>query len=230
MPGLALNADTLYLIVIVVSILLGTFTQNHIKSEYRKWSGVPASTGETGAQVAERMLRSEGVYDVRINPVKGRLTDFYDPRTNTLNLSQENLEGGSVASIAVACHEAGHALQNAKGYAPMRFRTMLAPIAGITSSTWMIAFIAGMMLNMVGLVQIALIMFAASVVFQVLTLPVEYDASARAVGYIESAGMDATSLEGAKSVLNAAALTYVANALVSVLQLVYLLSSSKDRR
>ncbi|MBQ6395653.1 MAG: zinc metallopeptidase [Atopobiaceae bacterium] len=230
MPGLVLNGDVLYLIVVIASLVLGSFTQNRIKSEYSKWSGVPANVGETGAQVAERMLNSEGVYDVTIKPIKGRLTDNYDPRTNTLSLSQENLEGGSVASIAVACHEAGHALQNANGYALMRYRNLLAPIAGITSSTWMVAFIAGMMLNMIGLVQLAIVMFAATVVFHVITLPVEFDASARAMEYIETTGMDAVSVEGARSMLTAAAFTYVANALVSVLQLVYLFSSSKNRR
>ena len=224
--GYGYGMDTAYMLVIIVSIVLGMLTQGYIQSKYRKWSGVPASSGLTGAQMAQRMLESQGVYDVGIVPIGGRLTDNYDPRSNKLSLSRDNMSGGSVASVAVACHEAGHALQNAKGYGPMKFRSMLVPVVSIASNTWMLAFFAGMVFNMAGLVQVALIMFAASVLFQLVTLPVEFDASGRAVNYLESAGMSAEALAGAKEVLTAAALTYVASALVSVMQFVYLYSRS----
>lgn len=225
-----MGMDLAYIGLVVISTVLGLFTQSYIKSSYKKWSGVPASTGETGAQVAQRMLNAEGASDVGIVPVAGTLTDHYDPRDNKLHLSQDNLYGGSVASVAVACHEAGHAVQNATGYRPMQIRTAMVPVVSLASNTWMIALIAGIMLNIAGLVTVALVLFAASVAFHLVTLPVEFDASRRAVKYIERSGLDAQALKGAKQVLTAAALTYVASALVSVLQFLYYYSRFQRRR
>lgn len=225
-----MGMDLAYIGLVVISTVLGLFTQSYIKSSYKKWSGVPASTGETGAQVAQRMLNAEGASDVGIVPVAGTLTDHYDPRDNKLHLSQDNLYGGSVASVAVACHEAGHAVQNATGYRPMQIRTAMVPVVSLASNTWMIALIAGIMLNIAGLVTAALVLFAASVAFHLVTLPVEFDASRRAVKYIERSGLDAQALKGAKQVLTAAALTYVASALVSVLQFLYYYSRFQRRR
>lgn len=217
--------DYAYLGIIILSIVLGGITQSYINSQYKKWSRVPASMGKTGAQVARAMLDSSGASSVGIGAVDGHLTDYYDPRDNNLHLSSENYEGGSVASVAVACHEAGHAVQTAKGYAFGRFRTALVPVVNFTSRTWAIVLVIGMVLGIAGLTQLAV---AFSVLFQLVTLPVEIDASRRAVRYLSTAG-GGIDERGARQVLTAAALTYVAAALISVLQLLYLLGRTDDR-
>ena len=220
--------DYAYLGIIILSIVLGGITQSYINSQYKKWSRVPASMGKTGAQVARQMLDSSGASSVGIGTVGGHLTDYYDPRDNNLHLSQENMRGGSVASVAVACHEAGHAVQRAKNYAPMRVRTALVPVVNFSQNVWMLVFLAGVFMNAVGLVRIAIVLFAFSVIFQLVTLPVEINASRRAVQFLETHGQG-IDRQGAKEVLTAAALTYVAAALVSVVQLLYLMSRT-DRR
>ena len=219
-----------YWSIVLLSTLLGLVTQSYIKSQYDKWSRVRISTGETGADVARRMLRDEGATDVGIQQISGHLTDNYDPRTNQLNLSSENLNGGSVASVAVACHEAGHAVQHARGYLPVKIRTALVPLVSFTSSIWMLVFMAGVLLGQSGLQTAAIVLFAFSVLFQLVTLPVEIDASRRAVKYIKGAGLGEQAEGGARSVLIAAALTYVAAALVSVVQLFYYLGLSRRSR
>jgi Zn-dependent membrane protease YugP len=215
-----------YIALIVISLILGTVTQSYIKRTYATWSKVPVSSGETGADVARRMLASEGAAGVGIASIPGHLTDNFDPRDNTLHLSQENMSGGSVASVAVACHEAGHAVQTARGYVPGKIRTALVPVVNFASQAWMVVFIIGIALNFAGLTTLAIILFAFSVIFQLVTLPVEFDASRRAVAYISQAGLGESAERGARKVLTAAALTYVAAALVSILQLVYLISRS----
>lgn len=220
--------DTGYLLLIIVSTILGLATQGYINSTYRKWSRVPASSGMTGAEVARRMLDEGGASSVGITQVAGTLSDFYDPRDNKLHLSADNLHGGSVASVAVACHEAGHACQKADSYWPMGFRTALVPVVNFATNSWMIVLLAGMFLNLAGLVQIAVILFAFSVLFQLVTLPVEINASHRAVRYLAAHGRGIDE-KGAKQVLTAAALTYVAAALISVLQLLYLLGRTDER-
>ena len=248
--GYGMGYDPMYLLLIVVSTILGMATQGYIKSTYAKWSKVPLDSSLTGADVARRMLADEGVSGVGIEAIGGELTDNYDPRSNVLHLSQGNLRGGSVASAAVACHEAGHAVQHARGYAPVRIRSALVPVVNFTSNAWMIAFflgiamgaaglmrfaialfllLIGIFMNLMGLVDLAIIMYAAAVLFQIVTLPVEFDASRRAVAYVERSGLGPQAVRGAKKVLVAAALTYVAAALVSVLQLLYYLSKT-DRR
>ncbi|MDY4522190.1 MAG: zinc metallopeptidase [Atopobium sp.] len=231
MPYIFLGGDIPYLVLVVVSTILGLGTQAYIKRTYAHWSRVDANTSLTGAEVARNMLQANGAYNVGIQSIAGELTDNFDPRANTLNLSSANRLGGSIASIAVACHEAGHAVQFAKGYVPMKIRSTLVPVVQFASGAWMYLFFAGIMFNLVGLMQLAIILFAASVLFHLITLPVEIDASRRAVAYIASSGsgLDELAKKGAKQVLIAAALTYVAAALVSILQLVYLLSrSSRD--
>jgi Zn-dependent membrane protease YugP len=220
--------DFAYLGIVVLSIVLGGITQAYINSQYKKWSRVPASTGRTGAQVARQMLDSEGAPNVGIGRVDGHLTDYYDPRDNNLHLSSENFEGGSVASVAVACHEAGHAVQTAKGYAFGKFRTALVPVVNFTQQIWIVVLVIGMALGLVGLTQLAVALFAFSVLFQLVTLPVEIDASKRAVKYLSTEG-GAIDEKGARQVLTAAALTYVAAALISVLQLVYLMGRTDSR-
>lgn len=222
--------DPSYILLVVISTALGLLTQAYIKRTYATWSKVPVSTGESGSDVARRMLRDQGAPDVGLTGVAGTLTDFYDPRDNKLHLSSENMTGGTVASVAVACHEAGHAVQNARSYAPMRFRSALVPVVNFASNAWMVVFFLGVALQAFGLMRLAIILFSFSVLFQLVTLPVEFDASRRAVAYISTCGLDATAERGARKVLFAAALTYVAAALVSVLQLAYLLGQTDRRR
>ena len=227
--GYGFHIDPAYLLLVVVSLVLGLATQSYINKTYRTWSRV-RSDGETGAEVARRMLDESGCSHVGIRQVAGRLTDHYDPRDNNLYLSYDNLSGGSVASVAVACHEAGHAVQRDRGFLMMRVRTALVPVVNISQSMWMIVFIMGVALNIAGLTTLAIILFAFSVLFQLVTLPVEFDASRRAVAYIEASGMSEVNVRGARKVLTAAALTYVAAALTSILQLVYLLGRTNNNR
>lgn len=216
-----------YLLLVVVSLVLGLATQAYIKSTYNKWSRVRLPGGKTGAEVARAMLAYDNVDGVGILPTHtSGLDDHYDPRDNSLHLSDNNLQGGSVASAAVACHEAGHAVQTAKGYVPGKIRTALVPVVNFASNAWMIVFMIGVFMSLGGLIELAIILFAFSVLFQLVTLPVEFDASRRAVAYLKAAGYDQTTLQGARKVLTAAALTYVAAALVSCLQLLYLLGQN----
>lgn len=227
--GYGFGFDPAYMLLVLVSTVIGMAAQGYINSTYRTWSRVPAA-GATGADVARRMLDANGCHAVDIKRVNGHLTDHYDPRDNSLHLSSENLTGGSVASVAVACHEAGHAAQKAHGYAMMKVRTALVPVVNFTQNTWMLVLMLGLFMNIAGLTTLAIVFFAFSVVFQLVTLPVEIDASRRAVAYIEQSGMGEVDVRGAKKVLTAAALTYVAAALTSILQLLYLLARTNDDR
>lgn len=227
--GYGFGFDPAYMLLVLVSTVIGLAAQGYINSTYRTWSRVPAA-GATGADVARRMLDANGCHAVDIKRVNGHLTDHYDPRDNSLHLSSENLTGGSVASVAVACHEAGHAAQKAHGYAMMKVRTALVPVVNFTQNTWMLVLMLGLFMNIAGLTTLAIVFFAFSVVFQLVTLPVEIDASRRAVACIEQSGMGEVDVRGAKKVLTAAALTYVAAALTSILQLLYLLARTNDDR
>jgi Zn-dependent membrane protease YugP len=227
--GYGYGFDMTYLGIVILSVILGALTQAYINSTYRRWSKISASSGGTGAQVARSMLDREGASSVSIGRVDGHLTDYFDPRDNSLHLSEENYEGGSVASVAVACHEAGHAVQTAQGYAFGKFRTALVPVVNFTQQVWGILFVVGVFSKFAGLTMLAIGCFAFSVLFQLVTLPVEIDASRRAVRYLAESGSGVDE-RGARSVLIAAALTYVAAALISVLQLLYLLGRSQQRR
>ena len=219
--------DLGYLGIAIVSMILGMLTQGYINSAYNKWSQVPTSLAGTGADVARDMLDKNGASEVGITSIAGHLTDNYDPRDNYLHLSEDNYSRGTVASVAVACHEAGHAIQNSSGYALMRFRTSLVPAVNFASSTWVFLLMAGYMFNMLGLMKLAVAFFAVTVLFQLVTLPVEIDASRRAINYLGTVSdVDQT---GAKEVLRAAALTYVAAALTSVMQLLYYMGKTSDR-
>ena len=218
--------DPLYLIIVLVTTVIGLMAQNYVNSTYRRWAKV-ASDGETGSEVARRMLDDLGCGRVGIRSTPGHLSDHYDPHDNNLYLSRENLSGGSVASVAVACHEAGHAAQRESGYFMMKVRHALVPVVNFTQNIWTLVFLFGIVMNMAGLTTLAIGLFAFSVIFQLVTLPVEFDASRRAVAYIERSGMSEVNVRGARKVLTAAALTYVTAALSSVLQLVYLLARTK---
>ena len=225
--GYGYGMDISYLILMVVTMLLGMGAQAYIKRTYAKWSQVPSPGGYTGAEMARRMLEHEGAGSVGIGHVAGVLTDHYDPRDNNLHLSDENFTGGSVASIAVACHEAGHAVQTARGYAPGRIRTAIVPVVNLTQQFWSVLFFLGIAMQHAGLIQAAVLLFGFSVLFHLVTLPVEIDASRRAVNYISQYGTQLDQ-QGSKEVLTAAAMTYVAAALSSILQLLYLLSRTRS--
>ena len=225
--GYGYGYDMTYLLIAVISMVLGMITQGYINSKYNKWSQVPTSLPGTGADVARRMLDSNGAGDVGITQIAGHLTDNYDPRDNMLHLSRDNYTRGSVASVAVACHEAGHAIQNATGYSMMRMRSALVPAVTLASQAWALLLIGGYMFNMFGLVRLAVMVFAITVLFQLVTLPVEIDASRRAVQYLGT--VSDVDQRGAKEVLTAAALTYVASALTSVMQLVYYMGRTRRR-
>lgn len=219
--------DLPYLMIAIISLVLGTITQGYINSAYNKWSQVPTSLPGSGADVARNMLNTLGAPEVGITQVPGHLTDHYDPRDNMLHLSPDNYTRGTVASVAVACHEAGHAVQNATGYSMMRVRSSLVPVANLAGQTWGLLFLAGWFLNMTGLMQLAVAFFGVSVLFHIVTLPVEIDASRRAVNYLGT--VSEVDQQGAKEVLTAAALTYVAAALTSILQLMYYVSRTRSR-
>lgn len=224
--GYGFGIDPAYLLIVVVSFVIGLAAQTYINRTYRTWAKVP-SDGASGSEVARMMLDEGGCSEVGIRSTPGTLTDHYDPRDNNLYLSEDNLRGGSVASVAVACHEAGHAVQREQGYAFMRMRQALAPVVSFTQNMWMIVFLLGVALNVAGLQTLSIALFAFSVVFQLVTLPVEIDASRRAVAYIERSGMREVNARGARKVLTAAALTYVAAALTSIMQLLYLLGRTR---
>lgn len=212
-----------YYAVVLLAALMGAAAQGYIRSTYARWSQVPAGIGISGQDAARRMLNDGGAGSVGIEQISGTLTDHFDYTDGVLRLSSENFGRASVASVAVACHEAGHAVQAARGYLPWQIRKVMAPAIGLIQKGWFMVLIAGVVLQWFGLVQIAIALFAVSVLFNIVTLPVEIDASRRALKWLSAngAGLDE---KGARAVLTAAALTYVAAALASLMQLVYLMS------
>jgi len=217
-----------YLLLIAVTLILGLGTQAMIKSSFKKWSQVPSSSRLTGAQAARRMLDDHGLQAVQIQPVAGDLTDHYDPRSNVVSLSQSVYGVSSVAAVAVACHECGHAVQHAKNYVPARIRAAIVPAVSFASNVWVIVLMAGIFLTMVNLIYLAIALYLAVIAFQVVTLPVEFNASSRAIAYIEAYGhLPAAENAGTRKVLNSAAMTYVAAALSSLLYLIWLLGFAR---
>lgn len=217
-----------WILLMVVSTVIGLVTQGYISSTFRRWSRVPMPTGASGAEVARRILDANGLNSVPVTAVAGSLTDHYDPRSRTLALSSPVYGESSVAAAGVAAHESGHAIQHAQGYVFGNLRTALVPLANIGSQAAFPLIIFGAWINALGLIWIGIIAFSAAVLFQVVTLPVEFDASRRAIASLESSGtMGPEQLVGARRVLTAAALTYVGATLVSVLQLIYLLGFAR---
>lgn len=217
-----------YLMLIIVTFVLGLGTQWYINHAYKKYSQVDSATGLTGAQVARRMLDDNGLTHVQVNCVAGTLTDHYDPRTRVVSLSEDIYHSTSVSAAAVACHECGHAVQHATGYVPMNIRSALVPLANFGSSAWLILLMIGIFFQMTGLILLACFVYGFAVLFQVVTLPVEFNASRRGLAYANNT-LDVAG-NGAKTVLTAAALTYVAAALTSIIQLLYYLSVFTDNR
>lgn len=215
--------DPLYLMLIGPTTLLALWAQFKVKSAYNKWSQVGASSRLTGAQAADRMLQHAGVRDVKIEPVQGFLSDHYDPRSKTLRLSPGNYESRSVAAVGIACHEAGHAIQHATKYAPLGMRTAIVPLASLGSWLAFPMIMLGVFLNFMQLAQLGVLLFAGLVVFQLITLPVEFDASNRAKQQLQTLGIIGSREEGkgVAAVLDAAALTYVAATVAAIAQLLY---------
>ncbi len=224
--------DPLYLIVMGVSALLSVGAQLWVKSAFHRYRQVGSARGLRGVDVAELILRQAGIGGVRVEPVDGFLTDHYDPRHKVLRLSTENFHGSSLAAAGVAAHEVGHALQDAQGYWPMRARQTLVPVANIGTNLGVLLVVLGMSLGALGLAKLGVVLFAGFVVFTVITLPVEIDASMRARRALLSTGvLSRDELSGVSHVLTAAAGTYVAAAATAVLQLLYfVLRLSGDRR
>lgn len=218
-----------YLLILVLFIV-ASFASMGVKSTFNKFHKVRNMRGLTGAQAADLILRNNGLYDVKIERVSGYLTDHYDPRSKTVRLSEPVYDNPSIASVSVACHEVGHALQHANGYAPLSLRTAILPAAQLGSQALWPLFIAGMIFSMPQLINIGILFFSFSVVFQLLTLPVEFDASSRAIKLMESYGILSTEENSdARRVLRAAAMTYVAAAAMAIGQLVRLLLLNRGR-
>jgi Zn-dependent membrane protease YugP len=211
-----------------IPLLLGLWAQLQVKRTFSRYSQVPTSNGMTGAQAAEAVLRASQLGGVSIRPVPGNLSDHYDPRTRTLNLSQDVGQAATVAALGVAAHEAGHALQDAAGYRPMRIRQTLVPAAQFGQSLWFLPVVVGLVIGSTGLVNVGLFLFLAIVIFQLVTLPVEFDASRRALVALEGQHLlTAPEIDGARAVLRSAALTYVAAFVASLGQLIYFFLASR---
>jgi Zn-dependent membrane protease YugP len=213
----------LYLVYFLVVLLVPIYAQMKVRGTYSKYSEVYSTSGMTGADVARRILDANGLYDVRVEETPGFLSDHYDPRSKTVRLSTNNYYGHSVAGTAVAAHEVGHAIQDAQDYGFLRFRHALVPVASFSSNMSWIFIMIGIFAQISNLLLLGIILLAAGVLFQLVTLPVEFNASNRAMQQITSLGIVSPSEEGdARKVLNAAALTYVAAAAVAVLELLRL--------
>ncbi len=225
--------DPTYFLVLI-GALLCIFAQMRVSSTYRKYSGVRSRSGLTGAEAAQRILQMSGIYDVRIEHVRGELTDHYDPSRKVLRLSDSVYGSSSIAAIGVAAHECGHAVQHDKGYAPLKIRTALVPAANIGSKAGIPLIFLGVLMGMnQTLIQVGIWVFALAVLFQVVTLPVEFNASGRALAMLGDYGMlERDETNGCRRVLSAAALTYVAAAASAILQLLrlVLLFGNNNRR
>ena len=214
--------DPLYLILALPGLLLGLWAQARVKGTFNKYSKVRTTRGATGAEIARYLLDQQGLQDVRIEESQGFLSDHYDPRTRVLRLSPDVYRQPSVAAAGVAAHEMGHAMQHAIGYTPLKIRSAIVPAVQFGSSLAPILFIVGFLLNFTSLAWLGVMLFAAAVVFSLVTLPLELDASKRAKALLSGSGiLSLQEAQGVDKVLNAAALTYVAAAVAAIGQLLY---------
>lgn len=214
--------DPLYVGLVLVSLAIMVAAQIGVKSSYAKYARIANSRGLTGRDAAELVLRSGGVTDVQIASVSGRLTDHYDPRQKVIRLSEGVYGANTIAAVGIAAHEAGHALQHAQGYSPLKLRNAIIPLSNYGPSIGILLLVIGAMLNFEGLIWVGLILFSFAFLFQLVTLPVEFNASRRAMAAIrESAMLNEQEQKGAASVLRAAAMTYVAAMLQSFMTLLY---------
>ncbi|WP_343252498.1 zinc metallopeptidase [Ligaoa zhengdingensis] len=216
--------DSYYWILVVPAMLLAAFAQMKVSSTFNRYSQVRSRSGYTGAQAARDILDRNGLQGVRIERVRGNLTDHYDPRSNVVRLSDSVYDSPSVAAIGVAAHECGHAVQHAVGYFPIKLRSAIIPVTNIGSKLSIPLLLIGLVVQVEPLINLGILLFSTMALFQLVTLPVEYNASNRALATLDSTGMlSGDELQGSKKVLSAAALTYVAALLVAVMQLLRLL-------
>ncbi len=221
--------DPMYFLFLAPGLLLSLWASFRVKRAFGKYSRVRSATGMTGAQAANRLLDFAGIKDVQVVATRGRLSDHYNPVTKKLALSEEVHGSNSVAAIGIACHEAGHAIQHAENYAPLWLRSTLVPMAGIGSNLGYIVMFLGVVLDASGMIMFGAVLFSAVVLFQLVTLPVEFDASARAKRLAVDQGLILqTERVGMDRVLNAAAMTYVAAVVSSLLTLLYFLMRARD--
>lgn len=225
--------DPTYFLVLI-GVILSLVASARVKGTFNKYSQIRNSRGMTGAQAAEQVLHGAGIYDVRIEHVAGNLTDHYDPRSKVLRLSDTVYGQTSVAAVGVAAHECGHAIQHAKGYGPLKFRNVLVPVANFGAKIAWPLILVGLLINSESswfIIQAGIIAFSLAVLFQLVTLPVEFNASNRAIRVLADRGMMyGEEIVAAKKVLGAAALTYVAGAAASILQLLRLIILTGGRR
>lgn len=212
------------MIILIPGLLLAMYAQAKVSSTYNRYKKVTSHSGYTGAQFARKMLNDNGLYDVTITQISGRMSDHYDPRANQVRLSAEVYNGTSIASLGIAAHEVGHAVQHETNYFPLTVRNLVVPVTNFSSSIYMLFIFIGIIMNSFSMIQFGIMLFAVIVIFQVITLPVEFNASRRAIATLGGDGvLDAEELSGAKRVLGAAAMTYVAAMVTAVLQLLQLL-------
>jgi uncharacterized protein len=215
--------DPMYLCFMVPALALMGFASWYVRHSYNKWSQIRATSGLTGVQAAQRLISTGNLYGVQVQGTRGQLTDHYDPRNKTLFLSEGVANSPSVAAVAISAHELGHALQDAEEYFPMRVRSMLVPAVNIGSNLGWILIMIGLVLQQINIAWIGVAVFSAGALFALATLPVEFNASARAKELLSATGIIQTEEErrGVNQVLNAAALTYVAGLVTAVMQLLY---------
>jgi len=216
------------LLCLVGIVLLLVISQTAINAVYGKYANKDSGLEYTGKDVAERMLSLNGVNSVHFGTTKGELTDYYNPKSRTIYFSKKSHIGNSVASIAVAAHETGHAIQDQEGYFMLKVRKMLAPVCSISSKFVWVAIFLGVILGMLDFILIGLVLMGVTILFQLITLPVEFDASRRAVAYLSTVGYSEETMDGVRAILKAAAFTYVASAMASILQLIRLVAAFKD--
>ena len=219
-------------ILLIPALILSMWAQFRVSSTFNRFSKVRASSGMTATQMAEQLLHAEGVYDVSVERTRGNLTDHYDPRNMVLRLSDSTANSTSVAALGVAAHEAGHVLQHRDGYAPLMLRTAAVPVVNIGSNLSWPLFLVGLIFSWDPLLYAGIALFALAVLFALITLPVEFNASKRALAALEANGylQPGEEMRGAKKVLSAAAMTYVASAFMAIMQLLRLLAIAGARR
>lgn len=220
----------MYYLLLMIMMGVSMLASAKVSSNYAKYSRVRSSSGLTGEQAARKILEQNGIYDVDIQPINGQLTDHYDPRDKTIRLSENVYGSDSISAVSIAAHEVGHAIQDNEAYAFLRFRAALVPVVNFTSRFTFILIMLGLFLNIAGLVDLGIILFSASVLFHIVTLPVEFDASNRAMKHLVNYSIISSEEKtGTKKVLGAAAMTYVASTLVSVIQLLRFMSMRNNR-
>ena len=222
------SANLIYLILLVPVLLLSLYAQAAVSGNFSRYSKVTNRRGLTGAQAAAGVLRAHGITDVGIARCSGKLTDHYDPRNNTIFLSDSVYDAATVAAVGVAAHEAGHAVQYAVGYGPVKLRSAIVKTTQFSSQASFIILMLGLVLYSQPILLLGIVLFGVVAFFQLVTLPVEFNASSRAMTYMNTIGLPQSEQAGSYSVLRACALTYVAAALTSILQLLWLLGQQRD--